>query len=200
MTRTKGNKMLLQELLSIINESVTFSAAVLEYDPHYDGEIYNSAKFQKEVDAECWVCDGKGKSKHGHEYECDYCNGTGKIKEFVTPFKELNVSNANARLILNMLEIDNDELIGGIKHEELPELKRKLIKLKNINTRKYTRDTVTDKGSVRVSKDEHGLSKISRGPTMIDVGVGQEQITHYIDTLLDLVDFAQKNNAAIVFN
>ena len=43
--------MLLQELLSIINESVTFSAAVLEDDPEY-GKTYNSAKFQKEVELE----------------------------------------------------------------------------------------------------------------------------------------------------
>ena len=35
---------------------------------------------------------------------------------------------------------------------------------------------------------------------MIDIGVEQEQIMRYIDTLLDLVEFAQKNNAVVVFN
>lgn len=189
-----------KEFLTTLNESVTFSVAVLEDDPRFGGKVYNSAKFQKDVEAECWVCNGTGKDPYHPKYDCDYCHGKGKVKEYVTPFKELNVSNVNARLILNMLEIDNDELMGGIQHEDLPELKRKLIKLKNTNTKKYTRDTVTDKGPVRVSKDEHGLSKISRGPTMIDIGVEQEQIMRYIDTLLDLVEFAQKNNAVVVFN
>lgn len=187
------------KLTEIINlrESITFSAAKIS---DIGGrKVYDSAQFQKEVEAECWACDGTGKDSYHKDHECDMCKGSGKIKEFKTEFGELNVSNANAFEILNMLGVD-EEYAGAIEKKDLAGIRRRLIMLKNKGVDAHTSDAEDTQGKARVSKNNDGVSAIKRGPRMIDAGRSSEQVNRYVDKLLTIIDFAQKNDAVVVWN
>lgn len=182
-----------------IDESVTFSVAKEKKDEK--GKRYWSiADFQQEKMEECGVCHGTGKDpyakEHGHDVDCDMCMGKGKTKEYHTEYGELNVSNANALAILDMLGLEED-YVGNIPTNKLPDIRRRLIKLKNKGVDDYTSDT-TDERHTRVVK-QGDMHKIEPGPRMINVGRSEEQVMRYVDRLLAIIDFAQKNDATVVW-
>lgn len=162
------------------------------------GEYWSSADFEKDEMKTCFVCDGTGKETYNDQsYDCEYCHGAGKVKEIVSDAPELNVSNSNGMVIQNMLGIDAD-YSGVIQHEQLPEIMRKLIKLKNQEVSQYTQEPSKSQGAMKSWKDEHGQTHIGRtGPTIYDFGRSQQQVESYIDRLIELVKFAQKHNAGI---
>lgn len=184
-----------------LDESITFSVARLKDEG--GRKIYDTAEFQKEVEAECWVCDGKGKdphhTKHGHDVECEMCKGSGKVKEYKTEFGELNVANSNAFEILSMLGVEQD-YAGAIEKKDLANIRRRLIMIKNKGVEDHTSDTEVSQGKPRATKDDNGISRISRGPTVHNIGRTNDQVMRYIDKLLNIIDFAQKNDAIVVWN
>lgn len=181
------------KIQEIISESVTFSPSILKKSKH--GEYWTDEDFRKEVEKTCWVCDGTGQED---QYTCRYCKGSGKIKEweFEDPNLELNVSNSNAMYILRTLGLEPD-YSGIIPNNKLPELLRKLIKLKNDEISKYTIDPSTERRKPTTSTDSSGVTHISHGPRIYHGGVSENQVTRYLDRLISMAKFAQKHGASI---
>ena len=93
-----------------------------------------------------------------------------------------------------MLGLDPD-YSGVIYNKELPELMRKLIKVKNLDISSHTKDTSIEKSQIKPYTDERGVTHIGSGPTMIDVGRSYSQVNSYVDRLIEIVQFAIKNKA-----
>lgn len=183
-------------LTEILQESITFGVSRLTT---VNGkQVYND-EFAQEVDGSCWVCDGTGKEKYQEgDYDCGMCKGSGKIKEYKYPFEELNVANSNALAILSALGLPED-YVGAIPDNQLPAIRRKLIQLKNSPTTGLELDSHTTRAT-RVGRDENDLPQISSGPTIHSAGRSSDQISRYIDSLLSIIDFAQKNNATVTWS
>lgn len=194
-----ANKKIIQKRFmdESLNETVTFSCAVITTGD--DGaKVYDHTKFSKKEMVECWVCDGKGVEKWGNEeHECDMCKGAKKIEEWVYPFKELNVTNHNSHEILRMLQVPDDNC-GAVEHENLPELRRRLIKLKNSDNSHRTEEPHEEPRRHRFTQDGN-VATIHHDPRVINGGRSNDQIERYIDQLLTLIDFAQKNKACLAW-
>jgi len=185
----------------ILKESVTFGVARLE---NRDGQKVYSDPFVKKEMEKCWVCKGTGQETYGgyedadgkhhpeSKHTCGMCHGKGENEEWRTSYNELNVANGNAMEIQRMLGIDPD-YSGAIKHDDLPAFRRHLIKLKNSDISGHTQEPNTEVGKMRAYKDDSGQSRIGKGATMHDAGRSHAQVERYIDSLLSLMDFAQKN-------
>lgn len=174
-------------ILSDLFESVTFG---IEFPRDSNKQRY------KKIETDCTICGGTGKENYGGTIgTCEYCHGTGKYKTEESLYPELNVSNSNARIILDMLGIpDNGNgLVGDIPNSQLPEFKRKLIKLKNSNINSYTRNPETYGGKTFVDRSGE-VPRIKKTATIHDFGTSTSQITRYIDELLRVIDVAQKEN------
>jgi len=176
----------------IIVESMTFSAAKIEVQP--DGRKVISSIGGTE-DVECFVCDGNGQEKWGGDgtHKCDYCHGAGTVKAFKAEGPEMNVANSNGYEIMKMAGLEQDEY-GHVAHADLPALMQRLMKLKNGDTSDYTRDPETSKGEMKRQMQSGNVTAIGRGPTMVDMGRSQGQVSGYIDRLMKIVQYAQKNN------
>lgn len=189
----------LMRLKEILNESITFAPARLKIEN--GRKIFSLADFEKATEKPCWVCDGTGEDKYasefGQKYSCEYCKGRKVFTDYEMPV-ELNVSNANAQAIIDMLGLEFD-YSGYIPPERMPELRRKLIKLKNGEIDAYTKEPTKQQGPVRRYKDDDGMDRIGRGATVYDFGRSNEQVKRYIDKLLELLDFAQKNDAIVTW-
>ena len=172
----------------IINESVTFGPARLVEPKMFSGE-----EWWQRVDAECPACEGTGEEEEWGDdpkRKCWYCNGTGKVKQTQSTAPELDVSNANALVVLKILGIDkydDDELMGHIPSSKFPALQQRLLKLRNIAGKRQQFEIPST------------TTKRAGGPTMIDFGVSSEQVEHYIDRLMEIIKFAQDNDSDNVY-
>jgi hypothetical protein len=184
------------KIKEIINEGMTFGPARII---DKNGEKYiTGEEWWKDQEQECPFCHGTGQEKWGNEtHECGYCYGKGKTMERVSTAPELDVSNSNGYAIQEMLGLE-PESAGHIPVEALPKIMQRLIKLKNSSLDPYTQDTVIDQPTMQRLPDEDGVAKIGKsGPTMIYGGRTHAQVERYINKLIDIVKFAQQNNAAI---
>lgn len=206
----------------VLLESITFGASELEDHPKF-GKVHTSVGKKQMVP--CEFCKGTGKEddefldpKTGDRYydneiddlpdevkqrldkaDCGFCKGAGEYEDFVSDGPEMNLANRNARVLLNLLGLEDDDA-GTIWHKELPELRRHIVKVLNSdNIRKAAIEPfekggeITDKRSV---KGDDGVTKIvtRRSPKMIDAGLSEQQIERYFKDVLEIIDFAQKNN------
>ena len=176
-----------------LKESIDFSVTK-SYVDDQGRTINDMSHFGNSKDVECWVCDGTGKDKYYDEADCGYCHGKGKNFQFVSDAPEMNVSNGNAFKIIDMLGLEQD-YAGHVDNKDLPQLMRKLIRLKNSDTSQYTQPGSRTQGPMTTGKDDTGMDTLKRsGPTMIDMGVSDNQITGYVDQLIKIVTFAQEND------
>lgn len=183
-------------LHEIIKESVTFG--LYKQDPE------NPKHFMmvgKNVEEACYACEGSCKDEDDPNYDCRYCNGTGKMSMFKADGPELNVSNTNAGAIIQELGLvspadmqSGDWYCGSVEPKELPAFRQKLLVLLNSQNarRGMTVDPSIDRGEPRATKDDDGTSRISRGPTIIDGGRSESQIIRYAETLLKMAEYAMK--------
>jgi len=191
----------------ILDESVTFGVARLE---DRDGKKYYVDPFVKKTEEPCFVCDGTGKETYGgytdadgrvvpkSEHVCGMCKGKGTNEEWRSDADELNVSNGNAWGIQEMLGLDPD-YSGAIKKEQFPEIRRRLIKLKNTDITPHTQPINKTGGETKAYKDDQGQSRIGKTLTSYDMGRSHAQVERYIEKLLSLMDFAQKNDCDLVW-
>jgi hypothetical protein len=185
-----------------LTEGMTFGPAEMREYTDEKGEkrvLVTGERWWKKVNrGDCYVCRGTGKMKdrNNNDIPCVYCRGTGIDTEMVSTAPELSVSNDNGAAIQEMLGLEPD-YSGMIHNKDLPEVMRKLIKLKNQGSEEYTVAPSTSRGSARATKDDQGMSRITTGPTMHDYGRSQAQVDRYVDRLIELVKFAQANNAHI---
>lgn len=179
-----------------IIEGMTFSPVVER--PYNDPQgkystILTGEPWWRKTLTTCRGCEGTGKEWGGI---CRWCNGTGKSEETVSDAPELQVSNANGYAIQEMLGL-NPEYHGIIKHEDLPKFIRRLIFLKNISIIDYTEKPSMTRGPLKISGQENNVTQLSRGPTLFSSGRTIEQVNRYIDELLEIFIFAQKNDASV---
>lgn len=185
----------------ILNESITFEPCVeIEYAP--GKKAWSSEPFQQEDPngEECWACDGSGidiQSREDNPVPCGYCKGSKRIPSYIKHYNELNVSNSNGVAIAEILGMSAEDYSGLIPHEQLVDVRRKLIRLKNGDLNQFTDEPTVDQGGMRRYTDDNGMTAIGRGPKVYYGGRSNEQVMRYIDSLLALIDFCQKNNAAL---
>jgi len=182
---------------NLLSESITFGPAVEKEFSDGSGKYWTGQDWERKVEEQCPYCNGTGKETYGdNSYVCDYCNGKGKVIETVSDAPELNVSNANGRVVLEMLGVE-PESSGAIDNKDLPQIMRRLIMLKNKTGQEYTRPPSVTRSDRSTWSDDQGMTHIGRGPEMHDYGLSQQQLDKYVDRLIKLVQFAQKNNASL---
>ena len=190
-------------------EEVLSGNTLLESVSIYPSQIYKAgtedeyhgwpSELVRKVEIPCQDCEGSGKDLYHTDQSCVYCQGTGKETEEKWDFPNLDVSNANLRAIEAMLDLPDDgDSSGMILHKDIPEMKRKLIMLKNKGGDHLTREPSKSQQRV-VGKDEHGNTSIGMGAKMYDMGLSQAQIDHYAERLMEILDFAQKNDMNVTW-
>jgi len=176
-------------------ESISFNVSKTE--PHEKYGTVHSAVGKMGI-VPCRFCDGTGKEKWGdEEYECGYCDGKGETSDFIPEGPEMNLSNRNAEVFLKLLGVEFD-YAGTIFNEELPQLRRRIVKVLNSNDiSSATIDPYERGGELRRDKvkSDDGTTQIAtrRTPKMIDFGLPESQIKRYFRDFLEMIDFAQKN-------
>jgi hypothetical protein len=182
----------------LLTEGITFNPVILKvYKDKTGKEVKHltGEKWWRKEQTDCFVCRGTGVEDYGDKkYPCENCEGSGKKLETISSAPELQVSNSNGYAIQEMLGLDPD-YSGVIYNKELPELMRKLIKVKNLDISSHTKDTSIEKSQIKPYTDERGVTHIGSGPTMIDVGRSHSQVNSYVDRLIEIVQFAIKNKA-----
>ncbi len=204
----KDNRKLLKKLEAVndqikklkadLNEGMEFNACTVE-DNEHGGKTVSPHDMRQEKVA-CWVCDGVGKEKHGDkEYECGMCKGTAEIDEWVCGGPSMQVSNANGYAIQrDILGLEADHA-GMVDAKDLPALRRKLIKMVNVDKERESMHSPfqDEQGPMRAHTDDQGNTKIGRGPRMMGGERTDSQVLRYAQTLLDMVDYAMKNDLVI---
>lgn len=207
---------LIQELLEMqqVDETVTFDVAeFIQDDPDFPKGLFTGAKWWRKEMKKCDFCeDGKehyrawtdadGKHHPAKTVDCDYCHGKGEHLEHVSDSPELNVSNDNAIALLNFLGVTPggpDGTVGHIEPKDLPALRRKLIKMKNGGADGLEKPDEIDGGQMIKTRDEHGNPMLKKTARSYEMGRTSDQVMHYIDRLLQIIDFAQKNNAYVTW-
>lgn len=186
-----------------INEGITFGVGRLEIQPNGDKWIRDP--FTRRVTTNCEVCDGSGieiyhENGKDMEFPCHYCDGKKTTTQSVTDAPDIDVSMGNAATIFDMLGVEGDqeEYTGIIPHKDLPEVMRRLIRLKNGNVDHYTTPDNEQSRKMIKTKNTDGMDQIGyNGPRIIQFGRTQSQVTGYLERLIKLVQFAQKNNCDI---
>lgn len=183
-----------------ITEGMTFSVSVKKPYVTPSGVqtfIWTDEDWRRQQKMPCWLCGGTGKDKYDASLTCEVCKSTGFYTDDVSDAPELNVSNANGYEIQRMLGLEPN-YSGIIYNQDLPELIRKLIKLKNQKFDRYTQQPKSSYGQMkRVVDPDTGITKLVRTATVIDMGRTSEQVERYIDKLLEIAKFAQQHNASI---
>lgn len=181
--------------LNDLLESVTFG--VVKYNEekgYYSGEY-------EEIERDCIACDGSG--QWDEERECPYCKGTKKETSSESIHPELNVSNHNAYTIVQDLLGENpnteDGLCGIIKNKDLPDIRRRLIRIKNGDTSNLTEPSREEGGNTIMDKSGE-IPTIRKTATIYHGGRTDAQVMRYIDQLLSIIDVAQKENADVSWN
>jgi len=183
-----------------ITEGMTFGVAVEQDYTDKQGQVkkmYSGRPWWQDKQIECQVCDGLGHEVYqGQKYTCRMCDGAGHYKETVSLAPELSVSNSNGYAIQEMLGLEPD-YSGFIPHDQIPEMIRRLVRLKNTSIDRYTEQPEVYRGAMRVRGQDQNITHVGSGHTMYSGGRSSEQVNRYIDELLQILQFAQKNNAVV---
>jgi predicted nucleic-acid-binding Zn-ribbon protein len=178
---------------AILNEGTSFHPSIKTIE---DGKIFIDFPNSRKIQFPCRNCEYEKEYGFNDRSKCEDCGGTEFETDTVYDFPCLDVSIQNAAIIKKILGcIDDDDDCGLIENHELPNMMRRLIKLKNTSTNDFSRDRSENR---RVSIDRTGnIPTIRSGPRMIDMGVPQSQITQYIDRLIEIVNWAINNKAVV---
>lgn len=100
------------------------------------------------------------------------------------PYEELNLANDNARALLRVLgvPVDEGDLGGTIKHQDIP---RMIMKIRNIHEDKIKANTREPAQSHGRYVDRSGdTPEIKKGAQMYHMGLDQSRIQVYLDKLM----------------
>lgn len=181
-------------------ESITLVPAV------FDKETNSYHSPTRTVMKDCPYCDGSGHDLYNENRVCDDCNGTKiyRDEEFVAP--SLNMANAAAGELFAALGMQVNWDDGLIRNKDLPKIKRRLIELKNSASvrQKHTYDSYEeDRGQPQRYVDRSGevpeIKTKHNGPRIFHFGMPEERLMRYIDTMIQIVDYAQKNGCDITY-
>lgn len=135
---------------------------------------------------------------------CDICNGTHEQPDFERNL-EVNMTNRNASLVLDLLGVPTEQGMGEIKYSDIPAIRRTMLQLRQkpeeMNRTHGVKSTVRGGGTkVQRDKDEYGNDRIRPvpdGPTIYDQGVDADYFLRKFDQLMPLLDYAYKNKKNI---
>lgn len=187
----------------MVLESVDFHASTFVKNDEYPDGLFNFVGTRAKID--CHYCEGTGTSADytmnpvsiGGDDSCEMCDGTGKSMGWVDNGPELNVSNGNAAAICQALglPLDSDDCSGAVSPEKIPELRRKLIALKNAKNNPLIEPDSKSQSFTRGIDRSGDVPQITtrRGPEMYHMGRTSDQVMRYVDKLLEICEFAQKN-------
>lgn len=160
--------------------------------------VPDASRHKKEV--ECFFCDGTGKD---HEYPCGLCDGAGTRMVDVSDAPEYNLSNSNASAIMRLLGFEDSEA-WTIDANQLPEVRRKIIRLLNVPG-ELERGVRSPSDTQHTSREryrdpETGLQSIRpvAGPRMIDYGIDTEYLKRRLNNFLEVIEYAQKHGSEVV--
>lgn len=142
--------------------------------------------------------------KYYHESEE---NGIGYRMESSPPGDTMNLSNRNARKILQIIGVKPDPEYPDsyyISKDDVPNIISRIIRILNIEgaTDKYTEETTItqDDRGTKVITNKDGIPEIKRdlGPTVIMGGVDKEYIDEKLNILLNILIQAKEAELGIV--
>ena len=180
----------------ILTESIDFTVSKLVKEK--DGSEYVTAVGSRQ-NVDCHICDGKGFNVYdGEKDECGMCDGPGKLDRFVNEGPSMTLSNGNAYDLMRHLGLEAD-YTGAVEGDELTALRQRLIKLLNSDKDRAGMEKATidneDERQMGATGQRGNVTSIGRqGARMIDVGRTPEQVKQYAKTMLDMVDYAMKND------
>ena len=102
----------------------------------------------------------------------------GEIATFIDVPEGVNVTNTNARMLLRLVGIDQDELMGRLTFSQV----RKMAELAD------------DLSLQKPSREWRG----DRGAKVIEIGVSLDRLRGYADRLEKLVDVAEQIDAEFI--
>ena len=112
----------------------------------------------------------------------------------------MNVSNQNAKTILNAIGIDVPDGWHGIwPVDQLPEIRQRLVSTLNGNFEHLTRPFGKLKSEMARRGTDGNVTEIGRGMTIIDCGINVQQIRDRLERLQAIVVAAQELNKAVIF-
>jgi len=180
------------KLKDILKESKLFESVtitVYEYDTKEKKHDFLNYNRERVI---CEYCDGDAQDYEGNI--CRHCKGLGfQYADEIVP--EMNVSNLNFETVAQLLGIEFD-YAGCLDSKKLPEYRRKLVSLMNQPTERFTREYSKERGDTRMDTSGE-VPEIKRGPELHIMPLTDEKIKRYIEQLIIIIDFAQKNNGSV---
>lgn len=184
------------KIADILNEGMEFGACKLE--TRDDGTKVFSDPTSRQEEQDCPFCDD-GTDKYHSEYKCSYCKGTGKVMEWVSDSPEMQVSNSNGYAIQrDILDVEPD-YGGSVMNDQLPALRKKLLRMVNQESRRQSMHKAPSQSQKQWTSQEDNVTTIHRGAQMHDMGRSDEQVLTYAQQLLDIVDYAMKNDCHLTW-
>jgi hypothetical protein len=175
-------------------ESISFMPGIKQQD-HISWPKHATKKVQEP----CEFCDGTGivpADQTGLDnHRCPHCNGQGYHTNTEYLFPDFTVSNRNAAVVCEIMGKEPD-YTGWVDAQELPSIRRRLVRIINGDTTAFEIAPSTSGGEVQV--DQTGeIPRITRGATIYDLGVSHAQIINYAHYLLQVIQWAQENHCGI---
>lgn len=154
----------------------------------------------------CECCDGNGrdvqweyhprrKTEPDFVEPCECCDGKGKRLKWVYDYPRMNLSNYHVEAVIAPLLGVEFDYTQFFPPETLPDLRRRLIRIKNGDPDAFSQPP-SDEQAVVVDRSGD-VPKIGRGARMIGSGVSEHQILMIVDRLLEIIDWAQRNNCGL---
>lgn len=151
----------------------------------------------------CPECNGTGELPYTDD-GCWECRSEGKVEVPDVDYQPIHLSNRNASLVMNALGYPpNEDYWYEIKHTDVPEIKRMIMKYLNTDDtlsshEVETTDRQVDRGWKKTTGDD-GVTHIEkdRGARMIDFGVNADYFKKIFNALMPMLDHAQKNKMDI---
>ncbi len=183
----------------VLYEGMEFHACELE--TRDDGSKLFSPPNMREEELDCHFCDGTGKddSDYYPDGKCGFCKGSGKVKEWCSDSPEMQVSNSNGYAIQRDILGVEPDYAGSIPPEQLPSIRKKLFKMLNMESERASMHKDQSQSQKQWVSHKGNIATIQKGAQMHDMGRTDSQIQSYARRLLEIVDFAIKNNLYVAW-
>lgn len=124
--------------------------------------------------------------------EVDYGDGE-VVTEKVSDLPEVNLSNATAKAVMDLLGVPFDEWGGEASGVELDGfIERSLRVVNGASVEAFVEEGFVQEGAMRMVGGAGGVTRIGRGCTLIDLGVPEERVRRRVADLLELFTRARK--------
>jgi hypothetical protein len=175
-----------------LSESFDFGVAKFVPDhPDFPEGLYSMAEFEREEMGDCPSCEGTGKDWQDDSQVCLYCDGKKKVKVYKTDYEQLNTNNTNGMLIVrDLFGIQQPEAVGHLEPEKLPEILKKLKAMKRDHDMEFFKQVQGELDHPGAARAKHNI------PYRWD----NDDVNHYLNSLISMIEFAIKNNAVVVWS